>query len=320
MEKIGKQVLVSIIAGVIIYFFLTIYGDINPVIESFRKFNWYFIPILLLLSLINYSIRFIKWDYYLKLLGIKTEKKFSALVFLSGLVMSVTPMKAGELLKSFLLKQRLNVPVSKTAPIIFAERVTDFISLLIIAAAGGVIYNYGALFVGITALFFVGIVLLISNRKVCYRIFSLLERISLIKKYSQKLYNLYESSYLMFRIKPLLLMMLNGLVSWFFECLGFYLILSTFSQDITLFKSSFIYAFATIFGAVTMLPGGLGATEGSLTYLIIQNGLSKENAIAGTLIVRVVTLWFAVFLGMVSLYLYQKKFGRLNNNELNKEL
>ncbi len=320
MEKIGKQVLVSIIAGVLIYFLLSIYGDINPVISSIGIFHWYLIPVLLSLSLINYSIRFLKWNYYLKLLDIKAGNKLSASIFFSGLVMSVTPMKAGELLKCFLLKQTLGVPVSKTVPVIFAERVTDFLSLIFIAAIGGIVFNYGMVFVGLVALFFAGIVLLISSRNACYRIFSLAEKIPIVKKYSQKLYNLYESSYLMFRIKPLFLMILNGLFSWFFECLGFFLILNAFSPDITLFKSSFIYAFSTIFGAVTMLPGGLGATEGSLTYLIIQNGLSKENAIAGTLIVRMVTLWFAVLLGMISLYMFQKKFGRIINNEQNKEL
>lgn len=318
MKNLGRQIFISVIIGVIIYFFLTVYADFNSVIQAFQKFNWLYLPLLLLLSLINYSIRFLKWDYYLSLLGIKADKKLSALIFFSGLIMSVTPMKAGELLKSYLLKQTLDEPISKTAPIIFAERITDFLALIIIGVIGGFLYNYGVKLLVVVSVFFIAITVIISRRDLFKVIFSQFERIPIIKKHSGKFYNLYESSYIMFKIKPLILMIMASLVSWFFECLGFYLILNTFNFGISLFMSSFIYAFATVFGAVTLLPGGLGATEGSLTFLLLQNGFTKESAVASTFIVRVVTLWFAVFVGMISLYLFQKKFGNFSYNGQNE--
>jgi glycosyltransferase 2 family protein len=314
LKNISRQVIISVIIGVVIYFALTIYGDIGPVMQAFRTFNWLFIPLLLSLTMVNYIFRFVKWHYYLHLLNIKAEKKLSALIFFSGLIMSVTPMKAGELLKSYLLKQTLDEPISKTAPIIFAERVTDFIALIIVGALGGFAYNYGIKLIVVVFIFFASIVIIISNRALCLWFFSKIEKISFFNKYSQKLYNLYESSYIMLKIKPLLLMIFVSLISWFFECLGVFIILYSFNQNISLFMSSFIYAFSTIFGAVTMLPGGLGVTEGSLTFLIMQNGFAKESAIASTLIIRVVTLWFAVFVGIVSMYLFQKKYGSLITN------
>jgi uncharacterized protein (TIRG00374 family) len=104
-------------------------------------------------------------------------------------------------------------------------------------------------------------------------------------------------------------MLLLSTAAWFFECLGYHIILSNFGAELGLFWASFSYAFATIVGAITMMPGGLGATEGSLTFLVIQEGFSKEIAVASTFIVRVVTLWFAVLIGVISVTLYQIKFG-----------
>jgi len=319
LEKIGRQVFISVIIGVIIYFLLTVYGDFGQVMNSLRNFKWYFIPILLLLSSANYFFRLVKWNYYLKILDIRVSSKLSASVFFSGFIMSITPMKAGELLKAYLLKQTVNEPISKTAPIIFAERITDFVSLIIICSAGVFYYNYGIKLIFAVTLFFLAIIFIISNRKISLWFFSLAEKVGFLKKYSNKLYNLYESSYLMFRIKPLLYTIVLGIVSWFFECFAFYLILVTFNQDVSLFMSTFIYSFSTIFGAVTMVPGGLGVTEGSLTFLIMQNGFSKENAIASTLIIRAATLWYAVVIGIVSMYLFQKKFGNLITIGQNKE-
>jgi uncharacterized protein (TIRG00374 family) len=89
-------------------------------------------------------------------------------------------------------------------------------------------------------------------------------------------------------------MFLLSFVSWFFECFGFYLILENFDNSISLFWSSFAYAFSTILGSITMLPGGLGVTDGSLAFLLVQKGFSADISVTATFIIRVVTLWFAV--------------------------
>jgi uncharacterized protein (TIRG00374 family) len=60
-----------------------------------------------------------------------------------------------------------------------------------------------------------------------------------------------------------------------------------------------------------MLPGGLGVTEGSLTLMLVQKGLSENDAFAATFIVRAVTLWFAVLVGAISVLFYQKRFGKV---------
>jgi uncharacterized protein (TIRG00374 family) len=102
-----------------------------------------------------------------------------------------------------------------------------------------------------------------------------------------------------------------SLFSWGFECLGYHLILLNFDINFGFFWASFSYAFATIVGAVSMLPGGLGVTEGSLTYLLIERGVANNIAVTTTFIVRVVTLWFAVIVGIISVSLYQKRYGKI---------
>ena len=56
-----------------------------------------------------------------------------------------------------------------------------------------------------------------------------------------------------------------SVVSWFFECLAFSLILDGLGVVLPLRVATFVYAFASLAGAVSMLPGGLGVAEGSLT-------------------------------------------------------
>jgi glycosyltransferase 2 family protein len=311
LDKLKKKVLISVAIAGIVYLAFTIYADYEDVITAFYQFELILLLPLLLLSFLNYITRFYKWDYYLSIVNVKLKKADSFSIFMSGLIMSVTPGKVGELLKSYLVKEVTGTPISKTAPIIFAERVTDFISLLLITIVGAFIFDYGGQITIFVSLFFLILIVIISNRKIALIILNLLERIKFLKKHILNIHTAYESSYLLLKPKPLFSMTLLSLVSWGFECLGYYIILLNFNIDFGLFWAFFSYSFATIIGAISMLPGGLGVTEGSLTFMLIKENISKNVAFATTFIVRVVTLWFAVLVGVISVSIYQKRFGKI---------
>lgn len=317
LEKLKQRTLISIAFAGILYLAITIYIDFDLLLKSFAKFNLLLIPILLLLSLGNYFARFFKWNYYLKRLEIKLSVRDSLAIFMSGLLMSVTPGKLGELLKAYLVKTVNKTPVSVTAPIIFAERATDFLSLTILALIGAYIYNYGrnaALI--ITILIILGIFIL-TNRKLFDSLMIILAKIRFIEKRVESIERLYHSTYTLLKLKPLIVAVAISVISWGFECYGYYLVIYNFNNIISISWSFFSYSFSTIIGAVSMLPGGLGVTEGSFLLMLSSKGLSTNDAAATTFITRVATLWFAVIVGVIAVIIFQKKYGKFNftNNE-----
>lgn len=316
LKKIRQKILISLAAAGLIYLAFTIYADYNEVAVAFKLFNWLIFPLLLLLSMANYFCRFFKWDYYLHILSIKIRRVDSLSIFMSGLIMSVTPGKMGELLKAYLVKEVNGTPISKTAPIVFVERITDFVSLLFIALAGAYIYDYGREVVLIVAAFFVLVLIVLSNKKVALPLINIAEKIKFIRKHILNIHTAYESSYQMLKPLPLVYMTLLSLISWAFECFGYYLILQNFNVTADMMWASFSYCFGTIVGAISLLPGGLGVTEGSLTFMLIQHGAAADVAVASTFIVRVVTLWFAVLVGVISVSLYQKRFEKIESESL----
>ncbi len=313
LKKLKQKVIISIVIAGVLYLAFTLYADFNQVVQAFKKFNLWLLPLLLFLSFLNYFTRFLKWDYYLSVVKIKLKKIDSLSTFMSGLIMSVTPAKLGEVLKSVLVKEITGEPISKTAPIILAERITDFLSLLVISIVGAFVFDYGGKVTIVVAIFFIILIVIISNKQIALPLINLSEKIPFIKKYIHNVHSAYDSCYHLLKLKHLILMTLLSLASWGFECLGYYFILVNFDADFGLLWASFSYSFSTIVGAISMLPGGLGLTEGSLTFLLVQKGISDEIAVATTFIVRVVTLWFAVIVGIVSLSFYQKRFGSLKS-------
>ena len=311
LKKIKRNIIISLVVAGVLYLGFSIYANFDDVISSFEKFNWLLLPLLFLLSLANYYFRFLKWDYYLSVLKVDVKKIDSFSIFMSGLIMSVTPGKMGELLKSYLVKEVTKTPISKTLPIIFAERITDFISLIIITLIGAYVFNFGREIVIGVGIFFILVLLIISNKRFALSIIKLLEKNKFLNKHLKSIHNAYESSYQMLKPIPLINMTLLSLVAWSFECLGYHIILINLGIKISYLWASFSYGFSTIVGAVTMLPGGLGVTEGSLTFMLIRNNFSKDLAVASTFIVRIVTLWFSVLVGIISVSLYQNRFGKI---------
>ena len=62
----------------------------------------------------------------------------------------------------------------------------------------------------------------------------------------------------------------------------------------------FILSFSTVIGAVSALPGVLGASEASIAgMLTLLMDLDKGIAASATLLIRFATLWFGVALGLM---------------------
>ncbi|MQG72190.1 MAG: flippase-like domain-containing protein, partial [SAR202 cluster bacterium] len=105
------------------------YGDFGNTLDEIGDLPVRYLFAGLGLASANYLLRFLRWAYYLEVLKIDAPAGVSALVFLSGLAMSITPGKAGELVKCYLLNSRTGVPVSRSAPVVVMERLTDVISV-----------------------------------------------------------------------------------------------------------------------------------------------------------------------------------------------
>jgi len=308
LTKLKSKLLFSIIFGVIILLVLSVFADINSLIIALYEFQWSYAPLILILTFFNYIFRFIKWYYYLKKLGININKKDSAIVFFSGLTMSITPGKFGEVLKSYLLKQLNGINISRSAPIVFAERLTDVIGLILLSSVGATIYKYGESILIATLICIALMILVIQSKTISLKIIGFSERIPIISNFAHNLYELYESAFQLLILKNLLIAVIISALSWFFECLAMYYTIKAFGLNISLIAATFVFAFSSIAGAVSMLPGGLGVAEGSMTGLLILLNIPKPFAVSATLIIRFCTLWFGVGIGMVTLFLFRKKF------------
>ena len=316
ISKLRSRLLVSMLFGVVVFAGLLAYGDFKNVGKGFREFRWELMPLILLVTCGNYLLRFVKWEYYLKQIGVTGLKRLdSFLIYFSGLGMTVTPGKVGEWLKSYLLKEMHGTPIAKSAPILLAERLTDALALLIIAGTGVIVFGHNTWpVVVLIAVGSVGAIAVARHRPTSYLLLRVAGRLPFVKRFVPHFEEFYETTYLVMEPKGVVLMTILSVGSWFFEVLAFYLTLVGLGVDgslDTLFKAAFILPIATLAAAVLLTPGGLGVAETGITSLSEQLlDLGKSTATVGTLIIRIATLWFGVVLGLIMFAILMRRLDK----------
>lgn len=308
-EGIKHKLLISVGLGALVFLGFSLLLDFGQLAGAFERFDWRYLPAALGLALLNYLFRFIRWHLFLGELGICLPLADSAVVFLAGLVMSVTPGKAGELMKAYLIRYRLETPLSQSVPAILAERLGDIISLILLAFLGIFSFQTGAWALAAGAAGIALLVLFLGRPGAVFAVLRAVEALPLAGRLAAPLAGAYGGMRVLVSPRNLLAGVGLGLVAWFAECLGLHLVLLGFGLDVGVVQATFIYSFATLFGAATMLPGGLGSTEGSMSGLLVLRGVPLPDAVAATFVIRVCTLWFAVALGAAGMLHFRNRFG-----------
>lgn len=275
------------------------WGDARELQANLTRFHWGLVPLILLCTLIGYGFRFLKWEIYLRSIGIRMSITESLIVFLSGLSMAITPGKAGELLKSWFLKRLEKVEFSRTAPVVVAERVTDLVAMLLLASWGLSRYSEGKWLLLITGLVVLLFIVTLQFRGFCQRVLEAMRKRMKKRTAIDRIQHFYNSSFSLFQFRVFALTSLISLLSWGFECLSFYLIFIGLDAQHTFTDAVYIFSFSSIAGAVSMLPGGLGVAETSMAGLLMGIGFEKGQALVATLFGRFATLWFGVIVGLI---------------------
>ncbi len=151
LGSVLKKLYLSVGLGAAVFLGFGIYLDAGLLFEAFGRFDWVAGLVALVLAAVNYFARFLRWHLYLRHLDVLIPTIDSFRIFLSGLALSVTPGKAGELVKAYMVRKSVGAPIGLGISAVFAERLTDFVALLILSAAGIYSIEQGGWTLGIAA-------------------------------------------------------------------------------------------------------------------------------------------------------------------------
>jgi uncharacterized protein (TIRG00374 family) len=295
MEK--NKIWLVLIFAIIVYVILGIYADFGNLLSALESFDWRYVILLLGLTTLSYLIRFVRWNFFLKGVGVNLNLKDNLFIYLSGLSMTITPAKAGEVWKGWLIKDINGDSLSKTVPVVISDRLTDMLALVIFSLLGILYYKQGAYVIITILILFGGFIIAIRTEAISNLLIGILEKRA--GKYSKDVKSMHITFKETLTPKKLFITTTLGLIAWFMECMALYLTVIGFGDHIGIIVSTFTFSFASLAGALSLIPGGLGVAEATLSGLLQFFGLTATISVGAAIIIRFTTLWYGTFLGII---------------------
>lgn len=248
----------------------------------------------LMLTAASYGLRSIRWLGYLRLVEKNASTKCHILIYLSGFAFTASPGKAGELMRGTHLS-RLGIPFKYTLCSFISERLLDVIVVLMLGTYF-LIQHFSNSFI----LLFIFTVMLLIIAPFSWQ--------QLLKvNNSEKLSSIIRMFSSLWQTKLTFKNTLLTFLAWSSQGLILYIVLLKFGFNSTIVMTISIYCLSLLIGAASLIPGGIGVTEVGMIWLLTQVGVDSDIAFIVALITRMLTLWPAMIIGIISSFLLRKR-------------
>jgi len=304
---LARPLAIGGIIAVVAYAALAMLSDGAAVVEAASEVPASAVLLALAASTGNFVLRGLRWDLYLRQVNVHEQVPVIDrwLVFLAGFSMSLTPGKVGELLKPGLLHDRHGADVAAVSSVVVAERITDLLGVALLLGLGALAEPKVALVAGLVWVGVAVALAVLSSQALGRVVVSLVERVPGIGK--SKLAPLVGGLLATLRAlsRPAVMAPALGLsvAAWGLQCLSLWLVAGGMvGVELDLLESVLAYVAPLLAGAAALVPGGVGVAEATMAGLVARLGdatVTQGGAI--TAIVRGLTLWWAVAVGMVAL-------------------
>lgn len=303
-----RRLILSVIAAAILYLGMVLWSGAEQFWAALNLLPTWLIPALLAIVFLGYCLRFLRWHWYLHHMGYSVPWKSNFQIFLASFALTASPGKAGESIKSLFLKRRHNVPLAPTLAGLFCERFTDALSVVVLVClglasiAGEIQIAWAILAIAVIQ---AAIILLLQHPHFLKHYFlKPLSRIQKLKGVVNKVDSLISSASILLKPKLLIGSTLIALIAWSLEGIALYYIFGYLqAESITLYQAVLIHTASGLIGALSMLPGGIGGMEAAAIALSTLYGATQSQAVAATLLIRLLTLWFALVVGILAMLL-----------------
>lgn len=302
--SIGCTILIAIIWKI----------GVTNIYQEFLKADRYLLVYSFFIILLSVLIKAYRWGK----LFTHTKMIYSCKIYFIGTAINqIMPTGSGEVIRSYIARDKLNIPIGETAAPIMIERLADTTFLI---ALSFIYITYMTKSDHILQLaipsvtLFAGYSLLLRPNiidKILNKISNLeISRIPIINKIINVLYT-FKDAIVRFKNKEKIIwyMIILTIIGWYVHGLGRYILLLAFGYDIQIFNALAITAISEIIGTFSFLPGGLGAKDISFGALLVTFGIPIEIGITIFLVFRIMIYIQLGVLAFISIISFAKLRG-----------
>lgn len=269
---------------------------------ALRAINGWAIAGPFALIILGFSIRSARWVYYTAALGWHVPLVDKLTSFVASFSFTATPGKAGELVKALLLRTRHDVSLTEAAGILLVERLGDLLAVALLACGALALFSDLLIYVAVGAVLVGGAGILAAHPSLARKLLERLFEVRRVGPIAQRLARALDAGRTLLKPVPVAIGGTLAIVAWSCEASAFYVLIDSFGIHTSWLIAVSVYGLATLAGALSMLPGGLGGVEVVMVLLLTRLGAAAATATIVMIIFRLLTLWLFSLTGIVFMF------------------
>lgn len=280
--------------------------DVEAIREALRRANyWYLIPALAL-YFIGVYLRSYRWAYVLRAVRSMSARELFPVVVIGYMANNVLPLRAGELVRSYVLSTRTGIRKTSILATIGVERIFDGLTMLLFILVASLFIGLTAQLENVTviaAVLFGGVLGLLGamttkwvQEMLVSRLLPLLPRV--VRGPAERmLESVFTGLSVLRRRNDLIVVSAVSVVAWLFEASMYLVIAVGFGLELSFAAILLVTAVANLATLIPSSPGYVGPFEaGVLLALVGAVGIQREVALSFAIVVHAalylpITLW-----------------------------
>ena len=283
------------LVALVVYLLVAQPVDMAHLWETLKNLPASLWPELVALTVLCYGIRFARWQGFVAVLGTRVPLLHHVAVYMAGFVSALTVGKAGETIRAVYLRP-FGLGYLDCMGVCFVDRLLDLVGVALLAGlAFGMLgpkapWAWSALGV---CLF---VMLLFRSRGLVYLAAHLpIRRLSGLASDGLRTTSRLLTGFSLVRGLGL------SLLAWIVQGLCLHTTLLAMGYSLVWYEVVGIYAVSLLAGAATFMPGGFGASEAAITWLLSMKGVPSSVALAAALVGRGVPQWLGLAMAGVAM-------------------
>ena len=283
---------------------------VNPasVARAITGFQIALIPAILALTLLFYVLQGLRWHFLLRDVGAHLRPGDTIVLNAAGqAITAIVPL--GDLTRALFASEASGTDFGTVAATVTVQELGYTLTLVVFALPTLLVFHLGIAAVVVTALGIAGIVVILTVSPVFCTIHSLMARIPLLKRVLPAVDELQEEAAALLHRRDALAWTALDLARVAVAITSFWLIVVGLAPGaISWWQAAFVLALSVIGGAVSLLPGGVGANEASVVGLLILLGVGGGVGAAAAVIQRGLITGMSLGLGFAGYAVARRRF------------
>lgn len=301
--RIIRAIVMFVSVGGLLYLGATFWLGWRETTAALSALGLHSLLIGAVLASTSYLWRFGRWENSLRCFGYEVPMWQHLMIYLSGLALTVTPGKSGETFRTALLLQHsVRAPHSLAAFLV--DRASDVLGMCLLGVLAACVIGDAFAWAWMLAfvLMLLGSCLFahLLSRPFTDSWWSWLGRVSkrLPVDGSRAIFDSWASIWTLPRVTAFSAV---AMFAYGTQALVFAWFCHTAGAGVIAADCVLIFVQATLFGAASMLPAGLGTMEAALVLQLTGRGVGFGLAVSLAIAIRLVTFWQGMAIGTISL-------------------